>query len=183
MKGKLFLDFDGVIANSTKAYCYTYNGLYGGKSGFTVADPDKVNQWDLKDQCTLVDNPLNIFGMKSFFLTLDFMPGAQDVIGKLSEKYDIVICSIGTYDNLQYKAKWINDRLPFVDAILIKNQGVKMDKSIVDMNGALFIDDHRDNLVSSNADTKVCFGNKYQWNEKWKGLWLNNWQLVEQCLL
>lgn len=126
---------------------------------------------------------MNIFGLGYFFVKLEFMPGAPEVITKLSEKYDIIICSIGTYNNLSHKSDWINKNLPFVDAILIKNKGVEMNKSVVDMNGAIFVDDHMDNLASSNASTKICFGKKYPWNEKWDGVWANTWKEIEKALL
>lgn len=183
MKEKLFLDMDSTIVKSIEAYCIMYNAIYRNEIDFTEADPTKVNQWNLSDQCNLETNPKSIFGMRSFFQMLDFMPNAQEVITKLSERYDVTICSIGTYENLQHKAEWINNHLPFVSAILLKTQDIKMDKSVVDMKESIFIDDHMDNLVSSNASTKICYGKKYPWNKKWKGIWLNDWELIEQFLL
>lgn len=180
---KLFIDFDSTIANSVKAFCDTYNEIYGQAKGFKTADPEKVNQWSFADQCPLEKNPERIFGMGYFFTKLEFMPDALEVIIKLSEKYNIIVCSIGTYDNLYFKSEWLDMYLPFVDAILIKNKGVKMDKSCVDMSGAIFIDDHIDNLNSSNAETKICFGKKYPWNEKWTSNWAVSWKEVEKMLL
>lgn len=151
-KKKLFLDFDSTIANSVVAFCKTYNEIYGQAIGFKPANPDKVNTWDFSDECPLEKDPIHIFGIGYFFIKLEFMPDALEVITKLSKKYDITVCSIGTYDNLHFKSEWLGQYLPFVSAILIKNQGVKMDKSIVKMGkGAIFIDDHIDNLNSSNC--------------------------------
>lgn len=183
MKQKLFLDFDSVIVDTISAYCKTYSTIYDQATGFREPDPNKVNRWDLSDECALEKNPLHIFGMGYFFLQLEFMSDAPEVITKLSEKYDIVICSIGTYDNLSHKSEWINKNLPFADAILLKTKGNQMNKSAVDMSGAIFIDDHMDNLVSSNAETKICFGKKYPWNEKWEGTTTDTWNDVAKLLL
>lgn len=183
-KKKLILDFDSTIVDTISSYCKTYSAIYSETIGYVEPDPTKVNQWDLKDQCGLENNPLHIFGLGYFFNKLEFMPNAKEVITKLSEKYDITVCSIGTFDNLEHKSIWLRDNLPFVDAVLIKNTGVKMNKSIVNMvGGATFIDDHADNLESSNAKTKYCFGKKYPWNEKWEGNWLNDWNEVGKVLL
>ncbi len=51
------------------------------------------------------------------------------------------------------------------------------------MSGATFIDDKYKNLVSSNAELKLCYGVEAEWNEKWKGLWVANWQEVANILI
>lgn len=182
-KKKLYLDFDSVIADSVSAYCKCYSEIYGQAIGFKEPDPNKVTQWNFQDQAPLEKDPLHIFGMGHFFYVLEFMPDALEGIEKLSEKYDITVCSIGTYDNLHFKSEWLNMYLPFVNAHLIKNDNVTMNKSDVKMRGAIFIDDRKDNLDSSDAKTKICFGKKYTWNEKWDGIWMNTWKDVEKELL
>lgn len=185
---KLFLDFDGTIADSIKTYCNVYNALYTQKSGFKEADYNKVNRYDLKDECHLVNHQEEIFSNEEFFKHLELMPDAKEVIERLASKYEIIICSLGTLDNISYKSRWIKDNLPFIQhVILISNVvgagGIKTDKSTINMKDSIFIDDHADNLFSTNAKHKICFGKEYSWNESWTGERCFNWREVEDLLL
>jgi len=58
-----------------------------------------------------------------------------------------------------------------------------MDKSIVDMKNAIFIDDVLSNLESSNAKYKIVFGDEYEWNITNKHGRCFNWTDVETLLL
>jgi len=169
-KKKLFLDFDSTIANSILSFTEFYNLVFKNEKNFKKAIADNCNQWDLKDICPLVNNPMDVFSSKLFFEQLTFMDNAKEVLLKLSEQYELIICSIGTYDNISLKSLWIEKHLPFIkNSILIVNEGCKMNKSMVDMNidNSIFIDDHESNLYSSNCDFKICFGKEYPWNSKW----------------
>jgi 5'(3')-deoxyribonucleotidase len=169
-KKKLFVDFDGTITDSARAFCDAYNLTYCNKDNFTPADYTKVNRYDLADQCTLVstqEKVREIFACYEFWSWLDFMDGAKNALEKLNEKYELFICSIGTNLNLSRKAKWIERYLPFIKkCILINNGNNTMDKSIIDMSGGILIDDVAKNLVSSNAECKICFGKIHPWNEE-----------------
>ncbi len=33
------------------------------------------------------------------------------------------------------------------------------------MKESIFIDDHSDNLLSTNDEHKICFGKEYDWNK------------------
>ena len=52
------------------------------------------------------------------------------------------------------------------------------DKSCVDMSGGIFIDDSSNNLITSNADIKFCFGKEYPWNKDWTGIRFKRWMSV-----
>jgi len=41
----------------------------------------------------------------------EYLPYAKEVIERLGSKYELVICSIGTLDNISLKAKWIKNNL------------------------------------------------------------------------
>ncbi|MDP4144070.1 MAG: hypothetical protein Q8936_06230 [Bacillota bacterium] len=185
---KLFLDFDCTIADSVKTYCNVYNSYYKERKGFKVADHSKVKRYDLKDQCHLVDHQETIFSSKEFFKHLEFMPHAKEVIERLGCKYELVICSIGTLDNISYKSQWIKNNLPFIKNVVLVSTAVeaasiKMDKSSVNMKDSIFIDDHVENLLSSNAELKICFGKEFEWNKNWMGHRCFNWKEVENLLL
>ncbi len=185
---KIFLDFDCTIADSVKTYCNVYNLLYKEQNGYKKADYNKVNRYDLKDQCDLIEHQEIIFSSEKFFRYLELMPYAKEVIERLGSKYELAICSIGTLDNISYKSKWISNNLPFINnVILISNvvgvHGIKTDKSIINMEEAIFIDDHAENLFSSNAGFKICFGKQYEWNKNWTGQRCFDWKEVEKLLL
>lgn len=48
------------------------------------------------------------------------------------------------------------------------------------MSGSLFIDDSAHNLTTSNADTKICFGEIYSWNKEWNGKRYWDWNMIYQ---
>lgn len=96
------------------------------------------------------------------------MANAKEVLFRLKDKYEIVIVSMGIQPNLFGKEIWIKDNLPFAKFIGIDMDKYK-DKSCIDMSGGILIDDEQRYLDNSNANMKVCFGDKYEWNEDWNG--------------
>jgi 5'(3')-deoxyribonucleotidase len=182
---KLFIDYDSTIVNSVKAYCDVYNELYMHHKDFEYANFRDVLLYNLTDICPLEKNPKNIFSNELFFKSVEFIDKyTSDVIRRLNKKYDIIICSIGTPQNIAYKIIWLESNLPFVNKhILINNGTNNMDKSIINMEDSIIIDDVYSNLKSSNAEIKICFGKKYKWNEEFVGIRCYTWEEVEQLLL
>jgi len=189
MKNAIFLDFDSTISHSVKAFCSTYNIIYKNHPNFKPADYTKNISWNFTIECPLINNPLDIFSNSIFFNGLEFMPNAEEVIKELNNKYKIIICSLGCYDNISLKSQWIKNNMPYIkDAILLTNQGIKMDKGIIQMGyeDSIFIDDVESNLRSSNCPRPILFGSKFLWNEKWisEGLeWCKDWLEVGGRLL
>lgn len=185
MKKKIFLDFDLTTANSVKAYCRVYNELYKSHKDFTYADYTKVNKWDFSDECPMaVSRVESMFELDLFFYFLEVMNKCTlDVLKQLEQLYDVVICSIGTPENISKKVRWIDRNLGIKNMILLSKNDVVMDKSIVDMSGGILIDDHEDNLFSSNADIKICFGEVKSWNKNWQGLRVKDWTEVGKLLI
>ena len=186
-KKKFFIDFDSTIVDSISAYCKVYNRTHHYVEGFKIAIADNVNQWDLKDECPLVKNPLDIFSNRDFFDELKCMPNVHEVLERLSEQYELIICSIGTYENISLKSLWISKNLPFItNSILLINEGCKMDKSVVNMSDSIFMDDHASNLFTSNAEFNILFGKEYPWNSEWLkqgGRRIKTWLEIEELLL
>lgn len=67
--------------------------------------------------------------------------------------------------------------MPYCDFIGV-NLKQYTDKSHIDMQDGIFIDDSYNNLITSNAMFNICFGDKYVWNKNWKGVRCNNWHDV-----
>ena len=180
-KETIILDFDGVIVNSIKSYVRVYNEIFNKNSDYT-----KVKSWGMFEQCPDADVE-KIFASSLFFDYLEFMENANEVIEKLTQKYNVVIVSIGTPNNISNKSLWIKNNMPYIkNCIFIVNDGGKMDKSCIQMeNVTAFIDDNVDNLNSSNCknDNKYCFGKIYDFNENWNSKRLFNWKQVERKFL
>lgn len=186
MKQNFFIDFDGTIINTIDAFCSVYNELYINHPKFKPAEPDLVNQYDMRDQCPLVENVLDIFQHPLFFKFATFInDNTYEILDKLNRKYKLIVCSIGTPKNVAFKAHYLKDKLPFIkDYVLISNPTCHMDKSIVQMEGSIFLDDIPSNLISSNAKEKLLFGKIYPWNLGWDSKkHCLDWSEVEERLL
>lgn len=188
-KLKLFLDFDNTITSSTEAFCDVYNNWYQNEPNFTPAKWHLVDKWNFDDQCLLLEGKNEkveeIFGSPDFFTYLDFLNGnTKEIIEKLCEKYDVIIVTIGTLDNIALKSKYIKEKLSCIkECIFLVNDGCVMNKSQIDMQGAVFLDDVSSNLNSSNADVKICVGDEYSWNKDWNGVRCYNWTDIGDLLL
>lgn len=107
------------------------------------------------------------------------MPQAYETLRKFALKGEVVIVSSGYSQNLRAKEEWCKEHLPFCQFIGVNLKEYK-DKSHIDMNGGLFIDDSAHNLETSNAKTKICFGEIYPWNIKWNGKHCWDWNIIYQ---
>lgn len=107
------------------------------------------------------------------------MPLAYETLRKFALKGEVIIVSSGYNPNLRAKEKWYKEHLPFCQFIGVNLKEYK-DKSHIDMNGGLFIDDSAHNLETSNAETKICFGEIYSWNKEWNGKHCWDWNMIHQ---
>ena len=184
-KTKLFIDYDSTIVDSIKAFVEVYNEQYINHPNFIKAEWYKTEPMHLTSQCTLLNHVDEIFGSKRFFEVVDFInPNTYEVIENLCNKFKVILCSIGIPSNIAYKSWWIEKHLPCIsDSILLLKKNCNMDKSIVNMNGSIIIDDSEKNLISSNADYKICFGEINELNFTWDGLRCVNWTDISKLLL
>ncbi len=180
-----FIDFDATIVDSVKQFCKVYNTLYQDHPEFKQADYHNVQQYNFKCSCPLVEKPLDIFQHHLFFKDLEFINhNTYEVLEKLNKKYQLKIASIGTPRNISFKAIWLEDNIPFIkDYVLMVNDGCKMNKSIINMENAIFLDDIPSNLKSSNAKIKFLFGKLYTWNKGWTGKHCFTWSDIEERFL
>jgi 5'(3')-deoxyribonucleotidase len=179
---RIFLDYDGVIVNSRKAYCDTYAQLYANCEDYVHPNWKCVTEWELTKMCPLSKEDL--FGHDLFFYDLEFMNGAKSKIENLSTRFDIIICTIGSYDNVAKKSQWIKHRLPAIKKTIFINNGANhLDKSIINMQNSIMIDDVSNNLYSSNAEVKICFGDEFAWNRDWEGTRCYNWSELYRELM
>lgn len=109
------------------------------------------------------------------------MSWAEKVLDDLKNIYEITIVSSGYSPNLTAKELWINKHLPYCNFIGVNLKEYK-DKSHINMQDGIFIDDSMQNLVTSNAILNICFGDDYEWNKNWQGIRCRNWMDVGNCL-
>lgn len=184
-KRKLFIDFDSTIVNSIKRICEIYNKKYISHLDFIPAKWYLVEKWNFSDQCTLAakgEVPL-YFNRKEFFnKQLEFMDNAEEIINKLCTKFDVYVPSLGLDNNLKYKEQWLNKHFPYIKFIPCSFNTCS-DKKHIDMSDGILIDDLVSNLESSNATTKICFGDIYDWNKNWNGIRCWNWYEIYNFLM
>lgn len=182
IKKDIFVDFDNTVVNSIKRIVELYNEDYQYYDNFKHINWTDIKTWEFNEcKCSHKEAINAYFNMKRFFDEVELMPYAKEVLFKLSENYNITIVSCGTTPNLKLKKIWIEDNLPFCRFIGV-NFKDKSDKSSVDMNDAIFIDDVARFLDSNNAKYNICFGDIYKWNEEWTGKRCYNWCEVENYI-
>lgn len=187
----LFIDFDGTVADSTGAMADFYNEHCHHLVGFTPADGDDIRTWDGYDQMPLLKDAgyesEDIFTSKFFFDNVRLKKDAVRAIQSLQDSglYNIYFVSIGEPRNIAMKTKFLARNFPFISNHIMLTQvgNMIMDKSIVDMDNGIFIDDNEDCLFSSNADYKLLFSDNgiCEWNENWLDMKLDyftNWDFI-----
>lgn len=175
-KPKLYLDFDGVIANSIDAIVSLYNDDFQAYPDYHYIKPDDINTWNFEEcKCATSDVFDMYFNTPRFFDNLGFMDQADTFIWLLSYQFDFVIVSHGNSPNLKLKKMWIDKKLKlFINDTKMLNQGSVDfigvdfkdydDKSHIDMSDGIFVEDTYENLITSNAKYKIVFGEQYPWN-------------------
>ena len=140
-----------------------------------------INTWDfLECNCAKPEYINMYFNQERFFNRLEYMDNAKEVLDRLKDKYEIVIVSMGYSPNLSLKADWIEENLPYAKFMGI-NFKHKTDKKDIDMSDGILIDDKSSNL-NTNAKELICFGDRYEWNEDWKGKRCYNWIELEKYI-
>lgn len=180
----IYLDYDGVIVNTVETIVSLYNEDFKYYKKFKFVPWYQVYTWNFTEcNCASKKYIDTYFNTPRFFHRLQFMePCTKDIIYKLREVYNVKIVSMGKHANLKLKEEWIEKNLPGIEFVGLDLKKFK-DKSSIDMKDGLLLDDNEKMLFNSNAFEKVCFGDKYGWNDGWYGPRLHNWSDVERYLL
>ena len=178
---KLVLDFDGTIANTNRAMIKSMNVYI--KDVTQKVPEDKVAYcWSFADifpptHLRYVDI---LFNSKQLFDNMTLFPNVYNVLKDLHEKgVEIYICTIGSYKNIKLKLDYLHEHLPFVDVIPIAQNNILMNKAIINMENAVFLDDNCSCLNSSNADVKILYrhdGYVTEKNKVWNGFVSTSWE-------
>ena len=185
-KKTVFIDMDLTLFNTVAAITSMYDEDFQYYSDYKKIPWQDVKSWEFSELSASTPEYINTyFNQKRFFDRVEMYQDAMRVIDKLRNKYNIVFVSHGYSPNLRLKEKWVKEYFPYAEFIGV-NLKYHKDKSVVDMTNGIFIDDNIKNLISSNADIKICYGN-YEWNKNIeKGLQCltaYNWKDIEDLLL
>lgn len=179
----IYCDLDGVVFDTIAAIVNLYNEDYKYYKDYKLVHWYDIESWNFEECiCATYTDINNYFNQPRFFDELEYMPFADVVIPKLAEHYKIVFVSHGQQPNLVQKKELLRGIFPFAKFIGV-NWNEYKDKSHIDMSDGVFIDDSAKNLITSNAEECICFGDKYEWNEKWNGKRISNWYDMEKYLL
>ena len=182
MIDKVIIDLDGTTWNLIKCITDLYNEDFKYYSKFKPIDWEDVKTWDFKELELASPEYVNYyFNQPRFFKKIQLMENAKAVIGWLSERFEIVFCSLCYSPNGKGKEKWIKENFPYAKFINV-NMKEYQNKNHIDMSNAIFLDDSENNLDGSNAPIKVCFGRLYPWNESWDGDRCDNWLDFKQYI-
>ena len=171
---------DGVLTDSVAAVVSCYNEDFQYYSDFKEIRSCDIHTYDFQE-LTLASKEYvdHLWNRPRFFSNLKLMPFAREVLDILSIQYNIEVATAGYSPNLRQKEAYLHKHLPFIiKKIDLINLKEFKDKSHLDMNNAVFIDDQANNLITSNAALKICFGDKEEWNEAWNGERCYNWHEV-----
>lgn len=142
MRQKLFLDLDDVVLETSKAYKEVSDYLKRNKESFELS-----NNIEESTVAYILHNYSKVKVSSSFV----------EVLPLLKERFDLVFVSMYVSEEelayKQYLARLFGAEPVFLDSSL------HHDKSEVDMEGGVFVDDRVDMLATSNASTKVLFSN------------------------
>lgn len=197
-KSTFFIDFDGTLTDSVKAFCAVYSDRYKHHPNFTIPIPCTTTEWNMGDTCPLLKEGEvdDIFSDSTLFDYLYPFPNTVDVLNRLKKHFKLVVVSIGSYENIANKCKYIKEHFSMIDDFIgITNLHCAMDKSVINMSANfgkynVFLDDNADNLLSQQFSTNLiryCYGDRQtEWNKDWldiNGRLVTNWLDVERELV
>lgn len=167
-KKTLFIDLDCTFFDTIQTIKKLYDSDYKYYPNYKFIELSKVTSWDFHELNAAEKGQIDLyFNQPRFFENLELMSFADDVIDYYKVSYNIVFVSHGYEPNLKLKEENIKYNFPFAKFIGVNLKDHK-DKSCVDMSGEgnIFIDDNVNNLNTSNAPIKICYGD-YEWNKDW----------------
>lgn len=177
---KIFIDIDGVLWNTAKSIVTLYNKRYGYNGNW-----EEAVEWNFSPAIPsgtpeiVIDE---LFASHEIYEGNHTIEGAIEYIDKLNAEFNnVYFCTVGKNINNSQKLKMLKRLVPDVKVITISfPDEVFADKSMINMEGSIFIDDHSKNLNSSNAKYKILFepyGQK-NWNIGYEGFRLKSWEEV-----
>ncbi|GAB1309152.1 5'-3'-deoxyribonucleotidase [Urechidicola sp. KH5] len=170
----IFIDMDGVMADSYKKHVELYNKEFNATFnhklliGEVWENVPEEHQSNVKGHCF----------REHYFSSLEPMKDSIWAIEKLTKKHDVYVASAAMeYPlSLKEKSEWLDIYFPFIPW---KNRILCGNKSI--LKGDLLIDDRARNLENFEGDT-ILFTANHNLNED-RFTRMNNWKEIVDALL
>ena len=174
-KLRIAIDMDETIANSLKEHIARFNAAFG-----TRLTEDQLHGANIEDLVPVEQRAAvrELVNDASFFLNLEVIEDAQNVIRDLAREHDVYIVSAAMEvpNSFASKYAWLQKHFPFIPASHFVFCG---DKTIV--NADYLIDDQARHLRSFHG-TGILFQAPHNWKET-GCCRVESWEEIRQLLL
>ena len=168
-KIKLFLDADDTILKSSKTVVDIINKKFNISPPKTEKDVKDWKYRSIYHQCT--NEIINeIYDSDEFFENVTLDPDFKNFYLEYEECFEWYIVTKGHKQNLKHKKTFFEKHLPKATLIcceFISKNNERYDKSHVNMEYGIQIDDRTDCLTGTNANVKILMKNNKDvvWNK------------------
>ena len=167
-KIKLFIDADDTILESSKAFINIVNQQDN-------VTPHKIYEelrdWKYRSLFPYMTSEriFEIYDSEEFFNIVKINPDFENFYLKHENDFEWNIVTKGHKSNLEHKQKYFQKHLPKAKVVGCRfdsKEEQNFDKSHIDMDYGIQIDDRTDCLIVSNANIKILFKNNrdFYWN-------------------
>lgn len=167
-KIKLFIDADDTILESSKAFIDIVNRQDN------INPPkiyDELRDWKYRSLFPYMTNEriIEIYDSEEFFNIVKINSDFKSFYLKHENDFEWNIVTKGHKANIEHKQKYFKKHLPKAKVIGCRFNSIEVqsfDKSHIDMDYGIQIDDRTDCLIGSNANIKILFKNNrdFYWN-------------------
>ena len=166
------VDMDGVLADVYSQFIK----MHAAESGQTLLMEDLNG---LAEFDAFKNGPKHVRA-EGFFQSAPVMPGSQEILKKLTDRYRIFIVSSATEfpKSLTEKQSWLNEHFPFITWQQMVFCG---SKEIIKAD--IMIDDHFKNLDHFDGETILFTQPHNKLNNNHKHQRVNSWNEIEKILL
>lgn len=159
-KLKVFLDFDSTLVDSVDRFVKIANKKYNVNK-----TKEELGSYSFKNMYPSItqEEIREIFHMDEFFdKELKFLPNAIEVLERYQHGIDFYISTSASGRNLELKKMWITNNIPFVKEVFSSETN---NKSNIDMNNSIQVDDVYECLKYTNASIKLLLksDNNFKW--------------------
>ena len=167
-KIKLFIDADDTILESSKAFIDIVN------QQDNINPPkiyEELRDWKYRSLFPYMTNEriFEIYDSEEFFNIVKLNADFESFYLKHENDFEWNIVTKGHKSNIEHKHKYFKKHLPKAKVIGCRFNSMEeqnFDKSHIDMDYGIQIDDRTDCLIGSNANIKILFKNNrdFYWN-------------------
>lgn len=167
-KIKLFIDADDTILESSKAFIDIINRQDNINPPKTY---DELRDWKYKSLFPYMTNEkiIEVYDSEEFFNIVKINTDFEKFYFEHENDFEFYIVTKGHKSNIEHKQKYFEKYLPKAKVVgchFDSKEVENFDKSHIDMDYGIQIDDRTDCLMGTNANIKILFKNNrnFYWN-------------------